>query len=149
MELPPKNLGPNDESPSWTTADYNIWFYDPCLLIQKMIANPEFKDQFDFTPYQEYSVDGQHHFENFISGDWAWKQVVSASQIEQVHDSLCANRIKSSSITPRTRGHSLSLLFSGVTGPWCLLLPDRLTIGQYTFQLVTFTTTCSTHIETA
>ena len=57
---PPENLGSNDESPPWTTANYDIWFCDPHLLIQEMIANPEFKSQFDFMPYQEYSTDGQH-----------------------------------------------------------------------------------------
>ena len=34
------------------TADYDIWFRDPHLLIQEMITNPEFKGQFDFTPYK-------------------------------------------------------------------------------------------------
>ena len=42
-----------------------------------MIGNPEFKDDFDFMPYQVYSMDGQHCFKDFMSGDWAWKQVVS------------------------------------------------------------------------
>ena len=42
-----------------------------------MIANSDFAGGFDFMLYQEYSVDGQHHFENFMSGDWAWKQAVS------------------------------------------------------------------------
>ena len=80
---PPENPGSNDESPPWMTADYDIWFRDPHLLIQEMIANPEFKGQFDFTPYQEYSTDGQHRFQDFMSGDWAWKQAVSVSRIKR------------------------------------------------------------------
>ena len=73
----PETLGPDGEEPPWTTANYNIWFHDPRLLVHKMIGNLEFKDDFDFTPYQEYSMDGQHRFEDFMSGDWAWKQAVS------------------------------------------------------------------------
>ena len=42
-----------------------------------MIGNPEFKDDFDFMPYQEYSMDGQHHSEDFMLRDWARKQAVS------------------------------------------------------------------------
>ena len=80
---PPENLGSNNKSPPWMTANYDIWFHDPHLLIQEMIANPEFKGQFDFTPYQEYSMDGQHRFQDFMSGDWAWKQAVSVSQIKR------------------------------------------------------------------
>ena len=63
---PPDTLGPDGKSPPWTTADYDIWFRNPHLLVQELIANPEFKGQFDFTPYQEYSADGQHCFENFM-----------------------------------------------------------------------------------
>ena len=36
-------------------------------------------------PYQEYSADGQHCFEDFMLGDWAWKQAVSGSQTLQTH----------------------------------------------------------------
>ena len=73
----PETLGPDGEEPPWTTANYDIWFRDPRLLVHEMIGNPEFKDNFDFTPYQEYSMDGRHRFEDFMSGDWAWKQAVS------------------------------------------------------------------------
>ena len=45
---PPKILGPDGENPSWTTADYDIWFHNPHLLIQEMIANPEFKGSIRF-----------------------------------------------------------------------------------------------------
>ena len=73
---PPETLGPNSESPPWMSADYDIWFHDPHLLIHEIIGNPKFKGQFDFTPYQEYDMDSQHRFEKFMSGDWAWRQVV-------------------------------------------------------------------------
>ena len=73
----PETLGPDGEVPPWTTADYDIWFCDPRLLVHKMIGNPEFKHEFEYTPYHEFSTDGQHHFENFMLGDWAWKQAVS------------------------------------------------------------------------
>ena len=79
---PPENLGPDGKAPPWMTADYNIWFWDPSLLVQELITNPEFKGQFDFVPYQEYSADDQHRFENFMSGDWAWKQAVSGSHFD-------------------------------------------------------------------
>ena len=74
---PPETFGPDGESPPQTTVDYDIWFRSPHLLIHKMIANPKYKGQFDYTPYQEYSMDDQHCFENFMSGDWAWKEAVS------------------------------------------------------------------------
>ena len=47
------------------------------LFVHKMIGNPEFKHEFEYTPYHGFSVDGQHYFENLMSGNWAWKQAVS------------------------------------------------------------------------
>ena len=72
-------LEPDGKKPPWTTADYDIWFHDPCLPVHEMIGNLEFKGEFGFIPYPEHNADSQHHFENFMSGDWAWKQVVSGT----------------------------------------------------------------------
>ena len=41
------------------------------------ISNPDFGGEFDYMPLQEYNMDSNHHFENFMSGNWAWKQAVS------------------------------------------------------------------------
>lgn len=56
-------------------AEYDVWFRDPRNLLHNLIANPDFQDEFDYAPYHEY-VDGQHIFEDFMSGDWAWTQAV-------------------------------------------------------------------------
>lgn len=68
---------PDDEVPSWMTAEYEVWFRDPRLLIRDILANPDFKDEFDYAPLQEYSAGGAHRYQNFMSGDWSWKQAVS------------------------------------------------------------------------
>ena len=47
---------------------------------------------------------------------------------------------------PESKGAFFILLFWGVTRPWYLLLPVKPTIGQYTFQLVTYITICNMHI---
>ena len=40
---PPETLGPDGESPPWMSADYDIWFHDPHLLVHGIIGNPEFR----------------------------------------------------------------------------------------------------------
>lgn len=67
-----------DNPPSWMTAGHTIWFRDPRLLFKKMLENPDFKDFFDYAPYREYDTHDQRCYKNFMSGDWAWKQAVSA-----------------------------------------------------------------------
>ena len=71
---------PDGEVPApWMEADFNAWYRDPHTFVHNIISNPDFKDEFDYTPYQEYSNDSQHHFQDMMFGDWAWKQAVSAT----------------------------------------------------------------------
>lgn len=69
---------PTGDVPSWMQDDYEVWFRDPKQLVENMLANPDFKDQFDYSPLQEYDVNEKHRFQDFMSGDWAWKQAVRA-----------------------------------------------------------------------
>ena len=71
---------PDGEVPApWMETGYNAWYQDPCTLIHNIISNPNFKGGFNYAPYQEYDDDGQHHFQDMMSSDWAWKQAVSAA----------------------------------------------------------------------
>ncbi|KAG1847045.1 hypothetical protein F4604DRAFT_1884073 [Suillus subluteus] len=62
------------------TSEYNGTlseddFRDPRLLVQNILSNPDFKDEFDYAPLQEYDTsNGVHRFQDFMSGDWCWKQ---------------------------------------------------------------------------
>ena len=73
--LPPHHI------PSWMKAEYNVWYRDPCDLIHNMLANPDFEAEFDYSPFQEYDNDGNHRFQDFMSGNWAWTQVVSQTNV--------------------------------------------------------------------
>ena len=57
-------------------SEYTIWFRDPCLLFKNMLENPEFAEHFDYALHREYDLNGFRRYENFMSGDWAWKQAV-------------------------------------------------------------------------
>jgi hypothetical protein len=68
---------PEGDTPSWMGAEYDVWFRDPQTLIHNMLSNPDFNGEFDYAPVQEYDSKGAHRFQNFMSGNWAWKQAVS------------------------------------------------------------------------
>ena len=71
---------PDGEVPApWMETGYNAWYQDPCTLIHNIISNPNFKGEFEYAPYQEYSDDGQHFFQDMMSGDWVWNQAVSST----------------------------------------------------------------------
>ena len=65
-------------APSWMTETHDIWFRNPRKLIHNIISNPDFESGFDYMPYQECTIDGVHRFGDLMSGNWAWRQAVSA-----------------------------------------------------------------------
>jgi hypothetical protein len=67
---------PVDDVPSWMKAGYDVWFRDPRVLVHNLLSNPDFKGEIDLAPFQEYSSDGAHRFQDFMSGLWAWRQAV-------------------------------------------------------------------------
>jgi hypothetical protein len=44
-----------------------------------MVSNPDFDGEFDVAPLQEHDMAGNHRFQNFMSGNWSWKQAVTVS----------------------------------------------------------------------
>jgi hypothetical protein len=69
---------PNCNIPQWMTDKHDVWFRDPLKLVHNMLSNADYKDEFDYAPFQEHNQDGNHQFQDFMSGNWAWKQCVSS-----------------------------------------------------------------------
>ena len=71
-ELPP-------DVPNWKKKKWDVWYCDPLQLIHNLLQNPDFHDKFNYTPFQEYDLDGNHHFHNIMSGNWSWCEAISTS----------------------------------------------------------------------
>ncbi|KAJ7200733.1 hypothetical protein B0H12DRAFT_1288754 [Mycena haematopus] len=65
-------IAPGDLTP-WKTQEYVVHFRDPRKVLQEQLANPDFKSEMDFSPKQVF-VDGRREYEDFMSGNWAWRQ---------------------------------------------------------------------------
>ncbi|KAF7350001.1 hypothetical protein MVEN_01301600 [Mycena venus] len=65
-------IAPGDVTP-WKTQEYIVHFRDPRKVLQQQLANPDFKLEMDFAPKQVF-VDGRREYEDFMSGNWAWRQ---------------------------------------------------------------------------
>lgn len=63
--------------PCWMNAEHVVWYCDPRIIVRNMLANPDFKDQFDAAPYRCYDANGRRHYQHLMSGNWAWEQSVS------------------------------------------------------------------------
>ena len=60
---------PEDQVPSWMNTEYEFWFRNPCKLVHNIFSNPDFKDGFNYWPYQEHDADENHHYYNLISAN--------------------------------------------------------------------------------
>ena len=68
--------GEKDNPPLlWQTEEFTVWFRDPQTILHNLLSNPDFKNGFDYVPFQEHNKDN-HRYENFMSGNWCWRQVV-------------------------------------------------------------------------
>ncbi|KAI9463519.1 hypothetical protein BJY52DRAFT_1202845 [Lactarius psammicola] len=73
---------------SWMEANYDVWFWNPRTLVHNMLSNPDFESDFDYAPFQEHTADGIHCFCDFMSGNWAWRQVDLIAEDLKTHGSV-------------------------------------------------------------
>ena len=74
-------------APGWMDDKHEVWFRDPKQLLRNMLSNTDFDGEFDYVPYQEYDANGNHHYQDFMSGNWAWRQSVSGINLVMFTDS--------------------------------------------------------------
>ncbi|KAJ6584206.1 hypothetical protein B0H10DRAFT_2234635 [Mycena sp. CBHHK59/15] len=68
-----KPLAPGDVTP-WKTQDYVVHFRDPRLVLHQQLANPDFDGEMDFAPKQVFGEGDSREYQDFMSGNWAWRQ---------------------------------------------------------------------------
>ncbi|KAG2037356.1 hypothetical protein BDR03DRAFT_864200, partial [Suillus americanus] len=115
---------PAENVPPWMTAEYDVWFRDPRLLVHNMLSNPDFAAEIEYVPYRDYTDDNKRCYKNFLSGDWAWKQADIITQDLETHGSMFvpliigSDKTTVSVATGHTEYHPLYLsignIFNGV-----------------------------------
>ncbi|KAJ6631376.1 hypothetical protein B0H10DRAFT_2159741 [Mycena sp. CBHHK59/15] len=66
-------ITPGDVTP-WKSQEYIVHFRDPRKVLQHQLANPDFKLEMDFVPKQVFADGNSREYEDFMSGNWAWRQ---------------------------------------------------------------------------
>ncbi|KAJ6609225.1 hypothetical protein B0H10DRAFT_2298332 [Mycena sp. CBHHK59/15] len=65
---------PAGDTTPWKTKPYTVHFRDPREVVKNQLANPDFKSEMDLAPKQVFAADGTREYEDFMSGNWAWRQ---------------------------------------------------------------------------
>ncbi|KAJ6610941.1 hypothetical protein B0H10DRAFT_1810605, partial [Mycena sp. CBHHK59/15] len=79
-------IPPGDTTP-WKTKAYTVHFRDPRKVLQNQLANPDFKLEMDFAPKRVFASDGSREYQDFMSGNWAWRQADIIVQDRKTHGS--------------------------------------------------------------
>lgn len=66
-----------ENAPSWQLTSYDVWYRNPAVVIANLLENPDFDGQFDYAPYVELDKNGDRHWSDFMSGNFAWRHSVS------------------------------------------------------------------------
>jgi hypothetical protein len=59
-------------------AEYEVWHRDPRTVLHQQLANPDFKGEIHYAPFQETDANGERRWQDLMSANWAWKQAVSS-----------------------------------------------------------------------
>jgi hypothetical protein len=67
--------GPKPSTPPhWMEEAYKLDARNVLAVVRDQLAMSNFKDQFDYVPYQEFNNKGEHIWSNLMSAQWAFKQ---------------------------------------------------------------------------
>ncbi|KAL0957406.1 hypothetical protein HGRIS_001207 [Hohenbuehelia grisea] len=66
---------PEHDVPAWMDADYAVTFCNARDLVIDSLQNPDFANELDFTPYEEYDTrTGERQFPDFFPVEWVSKK---------------------------------------------------------------------------
>ena len=142
---------PDGDIPPWMENKHKVWFHDPCLLVHNLLTNTDFDGKTDISPFQEYDANNNHQYKNFMSSNWAWKQVVHFYYLfifEKLYILIINYRI-SLPLIPTPMVQCLFLSSLEVIRPLFQLLPVTPNAGQFIYQLETSITMYNVPIKMA
>ncbi|KDQ07376.1 hypothetical protein BOTBODRAFT_75993, partial [Botryobasidium botryosum FD-172 SS1] len=89
-------------APVWMDREFHVWHRNPLLVLQNILANPDFKGKVDEAPFQEFSSEGKRQWRDFMSGNWSWRiadAIIKECGLESVDGASLASIILGSDKT--------------------------------------------------
>lgn len=135
------------ETTSWKLADYSVFFRDPRQVLHNQLANRDYAKEMDYAPKIVKDETGTRRYCDFMSGQWAWRQVVRNSMILFILDTEPFSRTKSRRILTIMDPHFV-LSFWAVIKQLSLSQPVKTNTTRYTCPMAWFTTMYAEPIAT-
>ncbi|THH29603.1 hypothetical protein EUX98_g4593 [Antrodiella citrinella] len=109
------------DAPQWKREGYTVYTRNMLTVVRNMLKSSDFKNSFDYTPFQEYIGVNERRWSNFMSGHWAWKQAdMIAADPDTHHSMFCpiilgADKTTASVATGHTQFHPLYMSIGNVS----------------------------------
>ncbi|KAF9035695.1 hypothetical protein BDZ89DRAFT_1130310 [Hymenopellis radicata] len=80
---------PKDRPPEpWMVEKFDVWFRDPRAVLHQQLANQDFAKEMDFAPKRVTNKQGRRRYQDFMSGNWAWRQADIIAEDPNNHDTM-------------------------------------------------------------
>jgi len=60
----------------WMRDTHTVFFRDPRLVVQEMLANPEYEGSINYAPTQVFDKNKDRQYQDLMTGNWSWDQAV-------------------------------------------------------------------------
>ncbi|KAG6898428.1 hypothetical protein C0992_004139 [Termitomyces sp. T32_za158] len=58
----------------WKVKGYDVWYRDPQIVLCSQLRNTDFVQEMDLAPKRVYDSNNKRRYQDFMSGNWAWRQ---------------------------------------------------------------------------
>ncbi|CAK5264834.1 unnamed protein product [Mycena citricolor] len=69
----------------WKQKAHTVYFRNPRAVLQSQLGNPDFAKEMDFAAKLVYAKDGSREYQDFMSGNWAWRQSDMIANDQRTH----------------------------------------------------------------
>jgi hypothetical protein len=98
--------------------EYEVWFWDIHDILNAQLSNPNFNGHIDYSPKYVHDKKGDCVFNDLMSGQWAWEQVVCGCYSLQTINFTYLFRIYWPKSQRTMVPECLFLSYLEVTRPW-------------------------------
>ncbi|KAI0702724.1 hypothetical protein C8Q76DRAFT_771687 [Earliella scabrosa] len=73
--------------PPWMEREYTVWYRCSRAVLHSQLGNRDFAGEMDFAPKKVHHG-GERVYEDFMTGDWCWKQADEIAEDPRTHGSV-------------------------------------------------------------
>ncbi|KAG6903529.1 hypothetical protein DXG01_017188, partial [Tephrocybe rancida] len=62
------------EASPWKLKGFEVWYRDPLIVMRNQLGNQDFAGEMDTAPKRVFDHNEKRRYQDFMSGNWPWRQ---------------------------------------------------------------------------